>query len=86
MGEGRAEGLSATGHGGQAAVSLMPDVDGTDSGELNSTHPFEKMIRRCLGGSSFLLVLDYPIALACVLNGCCNLRVLFYIQVLFCRN
>ena len=43
MGDGRAEGLSATGHGGQAAVSLMPDVDGTDSGELNSTHPFLKI-------------------------------------------
>ena len=29
MGDGRAEGSSATGDGGQAAISLMPDVDGT---------------------------------------------------------
>ena len=28
MGDGRAEGLSAIGDGGQAAVSLMPDVGG----------------------------------------------------------
>ena len=27
MGEGRAEGSSATGDGGQAAISLMPDID-----------------------------------------------------------
>ena len=29
MGDGRAEGLSAIGDGGQAAISFMPDVDGT---------------------------------------------------------
>ena len=29
MGDGRAEGLSTTGDGGQAAVSLTPDIDGT---------------------------------------------------------
>ena len=29
MGDGRAEGSSATGDGGQAAVSLTPDADGT---------------------------------------------------------
>ena len=29
MGDGRAEGLSAMGDGGQAAISLMPYVDGT---------------------------------------------------------
>ena len=29
MGDGRAEGLSAIGDGGQAAISLTPDVDGT---------------------------------------------------------
>lgn len=32
MGDGGAEGSSATGDGGQAAISLMPDVDGTGSG------------------------------------------------------
>ena len=34
MGDGRAEGSSAIGDGGQAAVSLMPDIDGTGSGSL----------------------------------------------------
>ena len=34
MGDGRAEGLSAIGDGGQAAISLTPDVDGTGSGSL----------------------------------------------------
>ena len=34
MGADRAEGSSAIGDGGQAAISLMPDVDGTGSGSL----------------------------------------------------
>ena len=34
MGDGRAEGSSAIGDGGQAAMSLMPDADGTGSGSL----------------------------------------------------
>ena len=34
MGNGGAEGSSATGDGGQAALSLTPDVDGTASGSL----------------------------------------------------
>ena len=34
MGDGRAEGSSAIGDGGQAAMSLMPDVDGTGAGSL----------------------------------------------------
>ena len=33
-GDGRAEGRSAIGDGGQAAISLTPDFDGTDSGSL----------------------------------------------------
>jgi len=32
--DGRAEGLSATGDGGQAAISLMLGVEGTGSGSL----------------------------------------------------
>ena len=32
--DGGAEPLSATGDGGQTAVSVMPDVDGTGSGSL----------------------------------------------------
>ena len=34
MGDGRAEGLLAIGDGGQVAISLMPDADGTGSGSL----------------------------------------------------
>ena len=34
MGDGTAEGWSAIGDGGQAAISLMPDIDGTGSGSL----------------------------------------------------
>ena len=34
MGDGRAEGLSAIGDRGQAAISLMPDIDGSGSGSL----------------------------------------------------
>ena len=34
MGDGRAEGSSAVGDGGQAAISLTPDVDGTGCGSL----------------------------------------------------
>ena len=34
MEAGRDEGWSAIGGGGQASVSLMPDVDGTGSGSL----------------------------------------------------
>ena len=34
VGDGGAEGSSAIGDGGQAAVSLTPDVDGTGSGSL----------------------------------------------------
>ena len=34
MEDGRAEGSLAKGDGGQAAISLMSDVDGTDSDSL----------------------------------------------------
>ena len=34
MGDGRTEGSSTIGAGGQAAISLTPDVDGTASGSL----------------------------------------------------
>ena len=34
MGDGGAEGSTAVGDGGQAAISLMPDIDGTGSGSL----------------------------------------------------
>ena len=31
-------------------------------------------------------VIDGMVALDCILNGCCNLRVLFYIRVLCLKN
>ena len=34
MGDGRAEGSSGIGDGGQAAISLTSDIDGTGSGNL----------------------------------------------------
>ena len=34
VGDGRAEGSSAIGDGGQAAVSLTPDIDGTSPSSL----------------------------------------------------
>ena len=34
MGDVRIEGSSTIGDGGQAAISLMPDIDGTGSGSL----------------------------------------------------
>ena len=34
MGDGRAEGSSAIGNGGNAAISHMFDIDGTGSGSL----------------------------------------------------
>ena len=36
VGDGRAEGSSATGDGGQAATSLTPDID------ITQVHPFER--------------------------------------------
>ena len=34
MGDGRVDGSSETGDGGQAEMSLMPDMDGTGSDSL----------------------------------------------------
>ena len=38
MGDGRAEGSSAIGDGGQAAISLTPDADGTRVCVFESLH------------------------------------------------
>ena len=43
VGDGRAEGSSALGDRGQAAISLTPDIDDTESGSLlDSVLPFWK--------------------------------------------
>ena len=47
MGDGRAEGSSGIGDGGQAAISLTSDIDGTGSGYLLTQvyQPLEKTIQ-----------------------------------------
>ena len=51
-GDGRAEGSSAIGDGGRAAIALTPDVDGSGAGlrcwffaGFKSIHPLEKTIQ-----------------------------------------
>ena len=44
------------------------------------------MTQWCLGGGSFFLAIDDVVALGCILSGRCNLRVLFYAQVLCLKN
>ena len=85
MEDGRTEGSSAPGDGGQAAISLTPDVDDTGSGSLLDSilsTLFKKMIQRCLGCGSFFLIMDDTVASDCILNGCYNLLVPFYARVL----
>ena len=35
-----------------------------------------------MGSSSLILITDDIVSLDCILNGCCNLHVLFYVQAL----
>ena len=75
VGDGRTEGLSKD--EGQAVVSLNTWCWWQRIGSLldsSLSKPVEKMIQWCLGSSSFL-VIDDKVALDCILNGCCNLRV-----------
>ena len=46
MGDGRAEGSSATGDGEQAATSLTPDTDGTGAGSLLDSILFTLLKKR----------------------------------------
>ena len=89
MGDGRAEGSSAIGDGGQAAISVMPDVDGTGSGSLLDSILSPLLKKRSSDVwvvALFFLVLDDIVALDCILNGCCKLHVLFYVWVLCLKN
>ena len=52
VGDGRAEGSSAIGDGGQAAISLTPDVDGThvhilESSQLEGSYVGDLMYSSC---------------------------------------
>ena len=89
MGEGRAEGLSAIGERGHAAMSLMPDADGTVSGSL-LVSILSAILESDPGMSassavSFPLITDGMVALNYTLNSFCSLHVPFSIQVL-CLN
>ena len=58
MGDGRAEGSSAIGDGGQAAISLTPDVDGThvrnfESLQLEGSHVGDLLYRESVISKSF---------------------------------
>ena len=87
MGDGRTEGSSAIGNGEQAAISLMPDVDGTGSGSLLdsilSTLLKKKQSSDGLDSSSFSLIIGDPVVLDSILN---NIHVPFYVQVLSLKN
>ena len=47
MGDGGAEGSSAIGDGGQAAISLTPDIDGLGSGSLLDSFLSLKILHCC---------------------------------------
>ena len=89
MGDGRAEGSSTIGDEGQAAVTFMPDVDGTGSGSLLdsilSTF-LKKLSSDVWVAAFFFLITDGMVVLNGILNGCYNLRVLFYVWVLGLKN
>ena len=71
MGAGRAEGSSAIGDGGQAAIPLMPDSDGTGSGSLLDSilsTLFKKQSSDVWVVALFFI--DDMVALDCILNLC----------------
>ena len=71
MGAGRAEGSSAIGDGGQAAIPLMPDGDGTGSGSLLDSilsTLFKKLSSDVWVVALFFI--DDMAALHCILNLC----------------
>ena len=73
---GRAEGSSATGDRRPAAMSCMPDDEGTGSGSLLDSvlsSLLKKQSRDVWVVALFLLIIDDTVALGCILNGYCNL-------------
>ena len=53
---------------------------------FNSISPFEETSQGYLGSSSFFIIIDDMLVLDCILNGCCSLHVLFYLQALHLKN
>ena len=87
VGDGRAEGLLAVGDGGQAAIPLMPDHDGTGSGSLLDSilsTLFKKRSSNVWVVALFFI--NDMAALDCLLNDCRNLHVPLYVWVLCLRN
>ena len=89
VGDGTAEGSSAIGDGGRTLISFIPDVDGIRFCFLagfNSIYPLEKNDPGLVWVVTLFLIIKDSVALACILNSCCNLCVLFYVLVLCLRN
>ena len=88
VGDGRAEGSSATGHGVQAASCLMLRHKFWFLERFNSIWTLEKTIQWCLGGSSLFLVIGDAIGLDpfWIHKGCCSLHVMFCVWVLFSKT
>ena len=88
MGDGGAEPLSAIGDGGQASISFTPDIHGTGSDSwLDSI--LSTFLKKRSGGIwvvTFFLIMGDMVALICILNGCCNLHVLFCVWVLASKS
>ena len=83
MGAGRTEGSSAIGDGGQAAIPLMPDRDGTGSGSLLDSilsTLFKKRSSNVWVVALFFI--NDMAALDCILNPCAP----FYVWVLCLKS
>ena len=63
MGDGRAEGMSAIGDGGQAAISLMPDVDGTHIRIFESSKLEDSYVGDLLSPKSYFIIFEHLVLL-----------------------
>ena len=75
MGDGRAEGLSAIGEGGQAAISLTTDVDGMqvrtfESSQLEGSYVGDLLYYKIM--AVFPVPYNYPCCLPILYIGVCN--------------
>ena len=84
MGDGRAEGSSAIGNGGQAAISLLPDVDVIGS-DFSLDSILSTLLKKPSGDvwvvALFFLGTDPMVTLDCIPNDCHTLRILFHVHL-----
>ena len=84
VGDGRAEGSSAIGDGGQAAISFISDVAGSGSGSLLASI-LSALLKKPSSDvwvvALFFLGTDPMVTLACMLNNCGNLHMLFHVPL-----